>query len=699
MNVGIIGSGHIAGIHVPFILQQPDVKIVGIADQDPFQAKALGARFNVGAAVYQDAEAMIHHEKPDVVHVLVPPEYHCQLSTMAMEQGCHVLVEKPLALTLPDAQKMIEVAEGRNVHFCVNHSFIFVDIVRRAVKLVSDGAIGDLVSVAASYMYDPRRRPGVLEEGAQYTHWSYKLNGGLLQDLMPHPASLVMEFIPQIKEVQCIGHNRGTMPGGWQDAIMVLVRSDSVLGYISVSLNGKPDVASFALKGTKGAIHGDLFSNSLIIRCESSLPRAAARGLSGFQLAHQYLIGSVGNVYRFATGQVDKSDGTGPLISRFYDFVRHGGEPPLSMEKALQVVDLMNQVWPSPVVETPQKTNPRVHLSKTRLSSPTVLVTGASGFIGTHLVKRLLSENIRVRALVRPNSSHSGRLKEVDVDVVKGNLADAEALCEAARGIKTIYHLGAATSNDWEEHYQSTIKGTEYLIKAALVNQVERLVHVSTLAVYDLAGARKNARITEDWPYLKHPKQMGAYAYSKLEAERLVLNACYKDGLKATVVRPGIVIGPLGHVFFPHLGYRYRDKLFLLLGRGDTILPITYVENTVDGIYQASIENKAVGQIYNLVEDGQITAGDYLKQFSKVTETAPRIIAVPYLVPYLATTAYEAAASLSLVKKGLTSRRQLSWKHKAAYFDSSKAKKELGWLPRVPIEEGLTRTFEWYAAE
>jgi len=367
------------------------------------------------------------------------------------------------------------------------------------------------------------------------------------------------------------------------------------------------------------------------------------------------------------------------------------------LNKSLRSVELVDRIWPVPVKEI-GTSRQYAHVPRGRENVPTALVTGASGFIGVHLVRRLLAENIRVRALVRPNSLHAGRLERLNVDIVRGDLSDSRLLLEATEGVDLVYHAGATLNNDWDENHNSNIKGTEYLIQAAVARQVKRFVHISTLAVYEVASVAKDSMIREDFPYQKNPKLMGPYAYSKIEAEKLVLNACRDGGLKATIVRPGIVIGPFGRVFFPHLGYRYQQKYFFVIGGGKTLLPITCVENAVDGIYRASIEQKAIGQIYNLVDGNEITAREYLDRFIQVTGIQARIISLPFFVPYLATVFYELATSLNLLKKGLTSRAQLKGKQTTVRFDNTKAEKELGWFPTVSLDEGLNRLFRWHLA-
>jgi len=695
MRVGLIGCGAISNLHYPIILEQPDTEIVGLADNNIKSAKALAEKIGIDS-YYTSAEKMLNVQKPDVVHILTPPQYHAELALLSLEKNCHVIVEKPMASNLAEAQKMVSTAKNKGLKLLVAHNLIYDNMVRKAKTLASQGHIGKIVSVEASFAYDARRNPAIMEEGAQYCHWSFKLNGGPLQDLMPHPASLIMEFIPEIKEIRSIGVNRGLLPNGYHDEIRVLVRSEKIVGFINISLNEKPDIVSFTLKGNKGTIMVDLYSGVLIMQRKSNLPRPIIRGVAGLRLANQYLKGSLINICNYFTGRIDKSNGRKLLISTFYKMLHDVNGYEESIKKSINVVKLIDSIWPEPLVDNQSliKVNKNQKISD---KEPLVLVTGASGFIGTYLVKKLMTENYNIRALIRQNSIRKGRLSRVNLEIVEGDLADSKIFKDITKGTKVVFHAGFPMGNNWKECEEVGVCGTKKLVEAALSNGVERFIYLSSLAVYNISKSR-NGNIAEDCAFLTKRKNMSPYAWAKIETEKLLLDAYKEHGLKVTIIRPGIVFGPLGRVFFPHLGFRYQDKIFFIIGDGNSILPLTYIENTVDGIYRASISENAIGEKYNLVDGNEITTRKYIKKFNDITGASAHIVRLPYMIPYCASAAYELGAYLGLLRKGVTSRAQLKTKQTRVKFVSEKAKNELGWEPEVSLEEGLVRTFEYYKA-
>jgi len=694
MRVALIGAGNIATVHGPIVVRHPEAELVGIADRDLTRAQSLAGRLG-GCPCFDDFGVMLRETQPDVVHVLTPPASHVRVAVEALEHGCHALVEKPLAPDAEAAGEIIAAAKANGRLVCVNHNMVFEHTVQEALQVFKSGALGDLVSVEAVYQFDPRRYPAILEEGAERSHWTYGLKGGPLEDLMPHPASLVCELLPRIAEVKVIGANRGWLPKGWWDEVRVLVGSNGPLGSISISLSQRPDVITFAIKGTEGMVEADLFADTVVVRRKLGLPRAAVRGLSGFQSGAQCIKGGVNNLLRFGLGRMDKSNGVQPLVERFYRAIQGRGALPVTPEASLKVVELMQSIWPRPMKSSASSAEVKRPAAKPRPAE--VLVTGASGFIGTYLVKELLAQGKAVRALVRPNSPHLGRLKEMDLEILQGDLADPAVPLKAAAGIQTIYHAGSPMGGGWDEFKSAAVEASDRLIKASLAAGVERFVQFSSLNVYDLVSAPKGAVIDEDYPLQNTSRATGPYAKAKIMCEQMALKAHAEHGLGASIVRPGMVIGPWGRVFFPHLGYNFQDRTFVIIGGGRIELALTYVENMVEGVILAGTRPEAVGQAYNLVDDGALTARQYIELFMETSKVPAKIMNMPYAAIYGITMLYEAVSGLGLIKPGATSRDQLRWKQAMVRFANAKAKNELGWRPRVSLEDGLQKTFRWYA--
>jgi nucleoside-diphosphate-sugar epimerase len=478
----------------------------------------------------------------------------------------------------------------------------------------------------------------------------------------------------------------------------VILKSGKASGYISLSLHEKPDTTTLSVFGDDGAIHADYFGGVITHQRTPVLPRAANRLMHGYRAARQSFAGASGTVFQVATGNFDKTAGMTQLVQCFYDSIRGRGPAPLTPERLLNTAKLIDAVWPEPSagMRIAQETVLR-HRSHHDAPKARALVTGASGFIGTHILDKLAEEGVPARALVRPNSINAGKLIGTSVEVVEADLTDAEAMLRACEGIETVIHAGAATASDWASNEQATINGTRHILAAARQQGVKKMVHVSTLSVYELLDKARNEVVTEESAYQKHPRRMGAYAACKIEAEKLVKQAMASGGIGIAIVRPGMVIGEGGFPFFPHLGFNLGGKLFLAIGKGAVPLPFTYVGNLVDAIYRAATLEAASGRIYNIVDDARVTARRYLEKFIEVTGIDGRVVNLPYIVPYTAIGAYELAAAVRLLPKGITSRAQLKWKQARVTYATSRAKSELDWRPGVDMDEAMERTFRAYA--
>jgi nucleoside-diphosphate-sugar epimerase len=312
------------------------------------------------------------------------------------------------------------------------------------------------------------------------------------------------------------------------------------------------------------------------------------------------------------------------------------------------------------------------------------LVTGATGFLGAATVARLRAEGVTVRALMRA----PGTPCAADERCI-GDLRDADALARAVDGVDWVIHAGArvSTSGAWEEFEAVNVAATAAIIERAKAAGVRRIVHVSSLSVY--AVPVDGATVTEESAYDDGAEDRGFYARSKLAADRVASDAM-RAGAPLTIVRPGLIYGP-GRT--PPLARRAASlgPLRVLLASPDYLLPLAYVENVADAIVLAAQTAGAIGRAYTIV-DVHARQADYARLYKQQSGATWTPVYVPLAALRLAASAAERSFGM-LGRRSPLTRHQVERTLRSATFVTRRAHDELGWQPRVPLEEALRRSF------
>jgi nucleoside-diphosphate-sugar epimerase len=320
-----------------------------------------------------------------------------------------------------------------------------------------------------------------------------------------------------------------------------------------------------------------------------------------------------------------------------------------------------------------------------------VLITGATGFIGGHLVSANLSKGHQVRALVLPDDPEAFLLKSGSVEIVTGDIRDYEAVKRAASGVDIVFHC-AAVVTDWAPKKlfkEVTVGGTDNICKASLEAGVSRLVDMST---NDVFGLDESQVMDETFPLRPWHEP---YSDSKIEAEKICWRYHEEHGLPVTMVYPCWVFGEGDKTFVPLLADAIL-KRELIFWRKDVIVWPTYIENLVDLLMLIAEDDRAVGNGY-LVHDGEsVTLEEFCAGIAKSLGVPPTKTHIPYSVAYLAAKALELTWKLlrketrplltTYTVKNLGSRLN---------FTIAKAERELGWKPKIRYSEGFKRTMEW----
>jgi nucleoside-diphosphate-sugar epimerase len=319
-----------------------------------------------------------------------------------------------------------------------------------------------------------------------------------------------------------------------------------------------------------------------------------------------------------------------------------------------------------------------------------VLVTGATGFTGGHLARSLQRRGYAVRALARnPAQPAAEALQQAGIEVVKGDLTDSRDVHTAVRNCRDVYHIAAlyrSARHGARAYWRVNVQGTENVLAAAREHGCRRVVHCSTAGVHGEIDA-----IPADETSPLKPGDI--YQQTKLEGERAAQRAI-ADGLPGVVVRPVGIYGPEDTRFLKLFRAIHTGR-FRMIGPGDVMYHLTYIDDLIDGIILAGESPEGEGQTYLLAGPRYTTIHELAQQVAMAVERPLASRHLPLAPVKAAATACEYACRSLRIEPPLH-RRRLDFFTKDRAFTSDKAKREIGYSPRVDLAEGLRRTAQWY---
>ncbi|MDB4905910.1 MAG: nucleoside-diphosphate-sugar epimerase [Gemmatimonadetes bacterium] len=333
---------------------------------------------------------------------------------------------------------------------------------------------------------------------------------------------------------------------------------------------------------------------------------------------------------------------------------------------------------------------------------PTALITGATGLLGSHVAERMLADGWQVRAMVRDVGSADARwLSDRGVELVRGDVLDAESFARAARGQEVMVHAAAAVlaKGGWEEFRTTNIEGTRIAIDAA-ADAGARMVMVSSVAVYGPDARYSGTGPTDEETPLTPLPERGLYARSKRDSEALVLAAHAQGRLWATAVRPDVIYGPRDRAFVPKIGGLVSKGVAPLLGGGRSVMPIVHAANVADGIVRAAVTSQAGGKAYNLANDFDTTAREFFELAAQGMGKRLRFIPLPVSLVRAGMGALSVVSDLLLGGRfSAVGAQTVDFLSRDNPFSSERARRELGWDPPVRPCEAIPEAFRWWANE
>ena len=322
-----------------------------------------------------------------------------------------------------------------------------------------------------------------------------------------------------------------------------------------------------------------------------------------------------------------------------------------------------------------------------------VLVTGGTGFTGKALVRRLLDEGHRVTALDYKEGHKTRELRDWGAEVVIGSVTDEAVVKRCMQEIEVVHHLAAAfrEMNVPETHYWDVnVEGTRKVLEAAHAAGVRKLIYCSTCGVH---GNVDHPPGGEDAPI----QPADYYQRTKYEAEPLV-RSYFKTGMKTVILRPAAIYGPGDPERFFLIFKRVAGGTFPMFGNGKTLYHPLYIDNLVDAFMLAMQEGKGDGGAYLIADEDYVEIEDLVRRVAKALGTPVKIPHYPVL-PLVATGhVLEFVCKPFKITPPIFPRR-VDWYRQNRAFKIDRAKQDLGYVPRIGIDEGLRRTAAWYRQE
>jgi len=339
MKVGIIGCGLIARSHIRIIKKiLPEVQIP-LYDIEHNRAKSYASEMQIDV-VYSNLDDLFSSEKPDSVHILTPPFFHAELAKKAILANCHVYIEKPVTNTPEEYLEIYNLAQKHNRVLCVGFSTLGMPIVLKAKEEISSGRFGRLIAVHCNW---GGTWPGNSIPYGDQNHWSYSLNGGVLANMVDHPASLVLDAMDPIEDYKFLFSCRNVLPYNCPDLLLVAVRNKNQVGSFMLSMGHGIIEKRAQFLFENGSLTLDLSRQLYCVSKGSS--NFINKTMSGIFEGYSLAFGTLKNIFQVMAGKLQRDPGIRNIMANYYNSISSKEELIVSHETVLSVTNLLGNVW------------------------------------------------------------------------------------------------------------------------------------------------------------------------------------------------------------------------------------------------------------------------------------------------------------------------------------------------------------------
>jgi len=336
LKVAVVGAGFVAQKrHIPaFLRLRRYVSLTAVCDLNYELAKEVAKKFGIPNA-YSDLKEMLSKEQPDIVDVCTPPGAHAPVAIEAMEAGSHVLLEKPMASSLADCDKMIEAAKRNNVKLSVVHNQRFYPPVLKAEELVKSGIVGELTGMRILSL-TPRKEYLIHEK-----HWIHKLPGGIIGETGPHVIYLSLVFVKNVRNVNVIARKLSKYPWVLYDDYRIELEGENITSSILISHATNYTASKMELYGTEYLLDLDLQSMHLIKFKRNTLEPTTIATTS-LNVAWQIVKGTLSNAIKVSLGR--PMLGHDIMVEKFVKSILYDLPVPVTPEEGRETVRILETI-------------------------------------------------------------------------------------------------------------------------------------------------------------------------------------------------------------------------------------------------------------------------------------------------------------------------------------------------------------------
>jgi predicted dehydrogenase/nucleoside-diphosphate-sugar epimerase len=696
-RVGILGAGYISEFHVEALRGLRSVEVTAVCDLDREKAQALATRLGI-ARVHTSIDEMLAAGALDAVHVLLPPQHHAAAVLQLLDAGLDVFVEKPLGISADECRAMAQRARERGRLVGVSHNFLFSPNYDAFARDLAAGRFGRIDQVDIVW----NKELGQVR-GGPFGGWLFARPENVLFEVGPHSFAHVAHILGGLDDVSGFPRDEIRLPGG-----KPFFRRWEVLGFkgpatarLRFAFADSFTQHYVLVRGTRATARIDFEQNTYVCSEHTGQMLDVDRFATTLREATGLAAQGTATLSRFVLSKAGLGSAGAPFprsiaasVRSFHDgLTKRALDPRIDAALATRAIEIGEQVVARTGLADASSTIPARQPDPMPLATaPSVLVLGGTGFIGRALVQQLVAAGHGVRLLARNPAAAAETLPRSGIELVKGDVLDPVSVEGALAGITRVFHLARGHGETWDDYVRTDIEPTRRLVEQCLSRKIERLLYVSSIAIYN--AGRGAGTITERTAPDPGVLASSVYARSKAEIERMLVEANKTRGLPAVILRPGIVLGSGGNPLHWGIASWPFNSVARLYGDGRSPLPIVLVDDCADAMVRAMDAPGIDGDSFNLVGEPLITAQDYFDEletasglsFTRLPTSTLRYVAEDWLKYAIKTAGRD------------PNRARPSWSASdgrtcAAAFSHAHAAEKLGWVPeRDPtrvIHEGI----------